>query len=83
MTGFAYNSSNKNCWLDEKNQIVDLIHRCDDLGGKQSENNHPPSPPSQCPPTLVNIHFSKLANSRTKSVWFSYKNTTGYQKTMF
>ena len=31
---------------------------------------------------LVNIHFSKLANSRTKSIWFSYKNTTGYQKTM-
>ena len=31
----------------------------------------------------VNLHFSKLGNKKTKCVWFSYKNTTGYQKTMF
>ena len=30
----------------------------------------------------VNIHFSKLANSRTKIVSFSYKNTTGYQNVL-
>ena len=31
----------------------------------------------------LDIYFSKLANSRTKSVRVSYKNTIGYQKTMF
>ena len=32
---------------------------------------------------LAWLHFSKLANTETKIVWFSYPNTTGYQKTMF
>ena len=30
----------------------------------------------------VNLHFIKLANTKTEIVLFSYKNTTGYQKTM-
>ena len=35
-------------------------------------------------PTLTKEYPSvKLANTRAKIVWFTYKNTTGYQKTMF
>ena len=35
--------------------------------------------------SLVNLHFSKLdlPDTTTKNVWFSFKNITGYQKTMF